>query len=296
MGSIKKRVTIGLCVKNCEKTIKKSLKSILNQSFPQELVELIVVDGGSRDHTLDIIRNILSKEDIDNAILIANKGLGQARQIVVENAKGEYIIWVDGDMVLTKDFIGEHVKFMDEHPKVGIAVGQHLMSSKDNWVASLDIIEDVMDFSYNRRNTQRPLGAGGCIYRVVAIKQVGGFNCDIRGAEEDTDIENKIRTLGWALEVSPKAKFYEKPPSSWKALWIKYSWYGYGGHYALHKGLIKKRKLFPLLILLMMFSRSIFAYKLTGRKIFFLYPLHYVYKRIAWLFGFMKAHFDSYGH
>jgi len=39
-----------------------------------------------------------------------------------------------------------------------------------------------------------------------------------------------------------------------------------------------------------------FAYKLTRQSVVFLLPLQYAFKKIAWYFGFAKAHFDGYGH
>jgi hypothetical protein len=38
------------------------------------------------------------------------------------------------------------------------------------------------------------------------------------------------------------------------------------------------------------------AYELTHKKMIFLLPLHYLFKRMAWLLGFIEAHVDGYGH
>jgi len=43
--------TIGVCVRNCEATIKEVINSIINQDFPHELMEVIIVDDGSEDRT-----------------------------------------------------------------------------------------------------------------------------------------------------------------------------------------------------------------------------------------------------
>jgi hypothetical protein len=42
--------------------------------------------------------------------------------------------------------------------------------------------------------------------------------------------------------------------------------------------------------------RSSGAYLLTHKKSFFLLPIHYAFKRLAWFCGFCSAHFDGYGH
>lgn len=58
------RVTIGLCVKDSERTIHQSIESILSQKYPMELIQLVVVDGCSKDKTLSIINNETSKSHI----------------------------------------------------------------------------------------------------------------------------------------------------------------------------------------------------------------------------------------
>ena len=47
-------VTIGICVKNTEKTILDAINSILEQDYPTDLMEIIFVDDGSEDRTLSI--------------------------------------------------------------------------------------------------------------------------------------------------------------------------------------------------------------------------------------------------
>jgi len=91
---MKPKVTIGICVKNAETTIREAVESILNQDFPHELMKLIIVDGNSTDKTLSTIMNCLKKTNMKTSIFYENEGLGKARQIVVENAKGDYIVWL----------------------------------------------------------------------------------------------------------------------------------------------------------------------------------------------------------
>jgi len=85
----KPKVTIGFCVKNCEDTVKEALVSVVNQDYPHELIEIIVVDGKSNDRTMQIVKEILSSSDIKAKLFLEDKGLGFARQIVLDNATGD---------------------------------------------------------------------------------------------------------------------------------------------------------------------------------------------------------------
>ena len=289
------KVTIGLCVKNSEALIKESIDSIIHQDFPSELMEIIVVDGYSKDKTLSIIQKALSSTGIKTTIFYEKKGLGVARQLVVNNASGEYIIWVDGDMKLARDHIKKQVEFMDQNPNVGIAGGKFKRYLGENLVATLDSIEwEVVDHIYGQKATTRPVlhRAGGCIYRVKAIRQVKGFDESITGALEDLDAEYRIGEIGWLTYFTTDAVFHDRRKETLKTLWNENFWYGYGNHYFLHKH-PKRLSAFSFFKGL---QRSSVAYKLTHRKIVFLLPLQSLFKNIAWFFGFTKAHIDGYGH
>lgn len=284
------KVTIGVCVKNAEAVIEQAVDSILKQNFPHEQMEIIVVDGCSSDSTLDIVKSKLNNSKIETKIFLENKGLGYARQLVVDNARGEYIIWVDADMVLSEDFVREQVSFMEKHPKVGIAKGMYGITTENGLVALLEDVEFAISFRDEGEAKLPALGASGCIYRVEAIKQAGGFDPKMRGVGEDQDAENRVREAGWLLYVSP-AVFYEKRRETWKSLWDEYFWHGVGAASLFNKNkrAIKIFKFLPPVALFMEFLRVPIAYRLTGRFAVVLLPLHYVFKRVAWLMGFVKG-------
>lgn len=289
------KVTIGFCIKNCEITVKEALDSIIKQDYPHELMEIIVVDGHSKDKTMQIVKEILSYSDIKAKIFFENEGLGVARQIVADNAIGEYILWVDGDMVLAKDHVSKQVKFMENNPKVGIAGGKFQSYPGENLVAALESIEwIVLDNIHGGKASTRPMlhRAGGCIYRVKALRQIGGFDTRIKGALEDLDAEYRIGDFGWLTYFITDAVFYDKRKGTWKGIWNENFWYGYGGHYFMHKHGRNKQ----VSTLLEGLKRTVIAYRLTQRKIVLLFPIQYFFKKVAWFFGFLKAHANGYGH
>ena len=291
----KVKVTIGLCVKNNEKTVKGAMNSIVHQDFPHELMEVIVVDGYSKDRTLSIIKEALLNSNIETKIFFENKGLGVARQIVVDNATGGYILWVDGDMVLAKDHVRKQVGFMERNPSVGIAGGKFQRFPGENLIATLESIEWVVaDYMHGQKASLKPVlhRAGGCIYRVEAIRQIGGLDCNIKGALEDLDAEYRIGEKGWLTYFITDAGFHDRRKETWKAIWNENFWYGYGGHYFLHK---HRRRVSTSTFLDGMRRISV-AYKLTYQKLVFLFLLQYFFKKVAWFFGFVKAHMDNYGH
>lgn len=288
------KVTIGICVKNSERTIRKAIESVLAQAFPQKYTELIIVDGYSQDKTVRIICSNLDGVDVKTRIFYENEGLGRARQIVVDNAHGEYIIWVDGDMILSRDFVGMQLEFMEQNPNVGIAKGRYGTYKDDkpeSLVAALENIEFVLNTALEGVITSKALGASGCVYRVEAAKQAGNFDPQITGVGEDMDIEDRIRKAGWRLCITT-ALFYEIRRQTWGSLWKEYSWHGKGASDILRKDrhILSLYKMLPPIALFGELTRVPIAYKLTHQKIVLLLPLHYTFKRIAWFFGLFNAY------
>ena len=287
------KVTVGLCVKNNESTIAEAIDSVVHQDFKHELMELIIADGCSHDRTISIIKERLLKTDIPYKIFSENKGLGYARQIVVDHASGTCIVWVDGDIILSKEYIRRQINFMDSHPDVGIVVGAFGFLSDDNLVATLENISYVASSLYSQEGpTTKLLGTEASCHRTKAVREAGGFDINIKGAHEDVDLSSRIKSNGWVLYEN-KHIFYERQRKTWKDLWRQHFWYGYGLHYILHKksrgNLIQDRSTDRIII-------SSAAYRATRKKIAFLLPINFVFKKAALIMGFMSAHFNGYGH
>lgn len=86
---------------NSEKTIKKCLLSILNQTYKD--LEVIVVNDGSSDSTEQLCRSIAANDNRVNIITIPNGGVSHARNVGIDNATGEFITFVDSDDYIDSD-------------------------------------------------------------------------------------------------------------------------------------------------------------------------------------------------
>lgn len=295
-SSTKQIVTIGVCVRNSEARIKEVINSIANQDFPREQMEIIFVDDGSKDRTLSIILSTIPKIDSQTRIFsIEWKGLGQARNIVVDNASSDYIIWVDGDMTLSRDFVRKQVEFMEKELEVGIAKGKYGGTPSKNLAAYLEnIVWRVVD--HKDEGSALP-GTGGSIFRVRAIRQAGGFDNQFTGAGEDIEAVYRVRESGWQISKT-KAKFFEDHKTSWKALWREKLWKGYGLHMVFHKhhNFDRLYEMAPPFGFLAGVFNSLIAYRLTRQKKVFLLPFHSIFVKTALCIGFIKSHLNSYGH
>lgn len=283
-------MTIGICVRNCENTIEATIKSILRQDYPHELMEVIFVDDGSEDGTPAIIKKYASKMDMKVKIFHQKwRGLGYSRNVVVNNASGDYIVWVDGDMVLPPDHVGKQVEFMEKNPKVGIAKARYGIILNENILEVLENIPFVIYDSKNGSLDSKIPGTGGAIYRVKAIRQAGGFDEKLKGTGEDQDAAFRVKSLGWLIKRSP-AVFYEKREKTWYGVWKKWVWYGFGDYdlYRKNRNIFSLFKMNPLAGFINGFLQIPYAHKLTPCKFIFILPFYDSLKMAAWCLGFLR--------
>lgn len=100
------KVSIIVPVYNEEQYISTTLDSIINQNF--EGFELIVVDDGSTDNTLEIVTEKLSNSKINHKIIYQeNNGVSSARNRGIEESCGEYIVFVDADDYILTEHLSQ---------------------------------------------------------------------------------------------------------------------------------------------------------------------------------------------
>jgi len=297
----KLKVSIGVCVRNSAATLAEAIKSVVNQNFPHDLMELIFVDDGSEDKTLPIIKEYSSNIDLKVKIIhTAWSGLGHARNLVLSNASGEYVVWLDGDMILSRDFVKQLVDFMEHNHTVAVAKGKQSLERGGNLLATLETYSRaagrMVDYN-SEKGRHTALGTGGSIYRVAAILKAGGFDENLRRYGEDWDAEIRVRRAGWSLgTVDVKFSDYERHKITWKSLWNRYWLRGFYSHYFLHKnqGLIKQYRMSPPSAFLMGIVQSRKLFPLTNDRTVFLMPFPNALKSVAWNVGFMESHMKSY--
>ena len=169
--------------------------------------------------------------------------------MVINNAVGEFLVWVDADEILTESYIRKQVNFLEKNPDVGITAGVFKTIP-----GSLLLNLELFPFIVNHVNFDRPksfiwkteklIGTGGSAFRVKALKEVNGFNENIKGAGEDIDVILRIKKAGWQIRLND-AEFYELHGGllTFKDLWKRYFWYGYGCQKTFHQN----RQAFSLL-------------------------------------------------
>ena len=167
---IKPLITIYITNHNYGRFISKSINSVLNQSFKK--YELIIIDDGSTDNSIDII-NKYCKKNKDIIFIKQNKrGLVASNNIAINLAKGRYIVRLDADDWLKSDALKEMFKAIERNNKIA-------MVFPDYYEVDIygRIISRFVRHNFKKVNLKDQPAHGACsLIRLSILKKIGGYD------------------------------------------------------------------------------------------------------------------------
>jgi chondroitin synthase len=122
------KVSVFMPACNCEKFIEEAVNCILNQSYCD--LELLITDDGGTDKTASIIKKLARKDSRIRFFPKKNGGIGSACNHMLANARGEYVLQIDGDDVLSPDAVESLVEVLDNND-VGFVYGDAFLVNRD---------------------------------------------------------------------------------------------------------------------------------------------------------------------
>jgi peptidoglycan-N-acetylglucosamine deacetylase len=212
-------VSVIIAAYNEEKVIVRTVQSILDNGYAQPF-EVIVVDDGSKDGTLNVLGTAFSGDSRVRIFTQPNGGKSAALNHAIRESSYNILVALDADTIFRQGTIEKLVRhFADE--KVGAVSGNALVGNRKGWLTRFQAIEYVCGFNLDRRAldllnavTVVPGAAGA--WRKDLIEQVGGFRNDTLA--EDTDITLAIRRLGYEIRFEEDAVAYTEAPESTRDL------------------------------------------------------------------------------
>lgn len=147
-----KQLSIIIPVYNVEKYIRTCIESLYRQGLNEECFEVIIVNDGTRDRSMDVIADIVQKHS--NIIIIEqeNQGLSMARNNGLAKASGEYILFVDSDDLLIDNSLPPLLEKALE-TKVDLIVADYL-AMQDKEISELDNSSFCKKTSLNLKKRQ----------------------------------------------------------------------------------------------------------------------------------------------
>lgn len=207
-------VSAMVVVRNEEKYISKCLQSLLEQDYPNDRYEIIVVDGESNDSTLRIVRELADKSSapvlrIENN---PNHYLAAGWNIGIRKAVGELIVRIDAHAFAESDFLSVNVKTI-MNIQDAACVGGQMTTISDTSVGEL--IKDALS---------NPFGIGGSKFRYAKVAgyvdtvAYGMYRCDVFDQvgflderlirTQDNDLHRRMRDTGMKFYLNPEIRSY----------------------------------------------------------------------------------------
>tara|TARA_R100001143_G_scaffold63603_3_gene73742 strand:- start:13745 stop:14650 length:906 start_codon:yes stop_codon:yes gene_type:complete len=198
-------VTVIVPILNAQKYIDEFLEALLAQTYPNELIQMIIIDNGSSDKSVEIAKKypvkIIFEDEIKSPYAARNRGL--------EVATGDFIALIDANKIPHKDWLMEGITSMKEQ-KADLLGGDIQFSLPDPPTASN--LYDSITFNNNYRlvTTENGSAAGNLFFRRSLIDKLGAFPENFRSGMDIWWTQKAVRS-GFKLSYSEKAIVYCKP-------------------------------------------------------------------------------------
>ncbi|NES24778.1 MAG: glycosyltransferase [Symploca sp. SIO3E6] len=174
-------ISIIIPVYNGEKTIRETIESVYNQTFSDW--ELIVINDGSQDSTLEILSSI--SEPRLKIFSYPNGGQAISRNRGISQAKGEYISFLDADDLWTPDKLATQLRALQENPQAAVAYSwsdfidesSKFLRPSGHVTVNGDALANLLLVNF-LDNGSNPL------IRRQALDEVGGFEASLTPAED----------------------------------------------------------------------------------------------------------------
>ncbi|WP_446663493.1 glycosyltransferase family 2 protein [Flexivirga sp. B27] len=185
MNSDAALVSVVVPTRNNARTIRACLQSVREQTYPH--VELIVVDNHSTDETLDVATELADLAVTDGPERSAQRNRG------IAEADGQWVLWLDSDMVLPPRSIELAVRTAESGGAMGVALPERTIGD-GFWTACRALERECylnQPWLHNPRLVRRDYLLGE-----------GGFDLTMSGPE-DADLRLRMRAEGRAIELAP---------------------------------------------------------------------------------------------
>lgn len=247
-------VTIAIPVLNEEDHIERVISGFLKSEYPN-IVEILVADGGSVDHTREIVKSISIKDNRVKLVDNPDKFQSYALNKMIEFAKGEIFLRADAHCDYAKDYIEKCVEYLGKNSVRNAGGAARFIATN---VLQAGTALSVLSFlgnggakhydpNYEGYADTVPMG---CFY-TNDLKRIGGF-AESNHTNEDAEINYRIRKVtGGKIFVSKNIGLRYYPRKNFKRLFKQYFWYGRGRYLTstFHKGKIPFRSKAPFLII-----------------------------------------------
>lgn len=190
--------------------LSEALQSVTEQSYSNW--ECVIVNDGSPDETELVAKQWIEKDSRFKYLYKENGGLSSARNAGIKNAKGEFILPLDADDVLHRDFLNKIVPVLENNKKLAIvSCYTKFFTNKIT-----NVVHELKPSGTNYRDLmfENKLIATS-LYRKKCWEELGGYDESMRKGFEDWEFWLNVTKRGWEFQFVEEFLFnYRKAKKS----------------------------------------------------------------------------------
>ncbi len=224
-------VSIIVVSKNEEAHIERCLKSLTEIEYPVDKYEIIVIDGDSTDHTVDIAKKFPVTVYTDTI------GLAHSRNMGINKAEGDLVAFTDADCAVQKDWLDVLVRNLLDAPDMFVASGgPNLIFEDDSYFAKIvGYLQETFlgsggspqSYRIRQKKIVRTIPNCNILYRKKILDEEGGFN-DALHMSEDAELNYRLSQKGYKFIYIPNAVVWHRRPDTLPKYLKKMYLYGKG--------------------------------------------------------------------
>jgi cellulose synthase/poly-beta-1,6-N-acetylglucosamine synthase-like glycosyltransferase len=202
---------------NSEQTIDECLRSIFELDYPKDLLEVIVVDGGSRDATVQIAKKSPAR------VMSTPLNAPAAYNYAMKTISSEVLGFIDADAKVEKEWLSKLVAHLEDPQAAGVSGSIETWNEGNPWARCI---------GYDLKNRYARIGkyvgrvaTMNLLLKKSVIEAAGGFDENLP-SQYDTDLGFRISATGYRIAYEPSAKCYHFNRSTVRAYFRQQLQYG----------------------------------------------------------------------
>lgn len=227
MTEVIRTITFGIIAYNEHNYLPDLLEDLLNQTYPKELIEVIMVDGRSEDDTkaiMECFREQHQTEYLNIRILTNEKRIQPAGwNMVISNMQTQALLRIDAHARLPKDFVEQNIRCLNTGEYVCGGPRENIIDEDTAWKRMLLDAEQsvfgagIASYRQDTEETKSVKSVFHGAYRKSVFDNVGLFNENLVRTE-DNEIHYRIRQAGYRICYDPKIRSYYQTRNSLKGM------------------------------------------------------------------------------
>lgn len=283
MRELEEIVSVVVVAKNSEKTISECLDSLINQDFPRNKYEVIVVDGASTDNTVAICQKYPVR-----LVKLKESGISLQRNIGISVANGEYVAFTDSDCIADKEWLSKLYRYIESADNTTVAVGgPNLVIETDAPLSKVSgyAQETLMgsgrsaqSYRFSKPSFVNSIPNCNIIYRksIVASERYD----ETLSVGDDCDLNFRLKKKGYKFLYAPDILVWHHRPNTMISFIKKMFSYGValGRITRKHKSLVRwYAPLMALLVFFILFSYLIIRLVPAAQYVYIALTLVYLF-------------------